>query len=122
MVKNADLLSLQLGHWTFVLGSAEETNVCVLTHWKQKESQKLKQEVLSVSLFTITHQSRNDGALRITHQSGTRQIQTKGANIILTNFLIMTLILIRTSDLKLIKVRAAMTGRTEAGGQTDQRS
>lgn len=37
MVRKADLLSLQLGHWTFVLGSAEQTNVCILTHWNQKD-------------------------------------------------------------------------------------
>lgn len=50
MVKNADLLSLQLGHWTFVLGGAEQTNVRVLTHWKQTDSQNLKQKVLCFPL------------------------------------------------------------------------
>lgn len=71
----ADLLSLQLGHWTFVLGGAEQTNVRVLTHWKQKDNQDLKQKVLCFPLHTeentIKHQSLHDGAVHIRHQSGT---------------------------------------------------
>lgn len=29
---NWDLLCLELGHWTFILGSTEQADVCILTH------------------------------------------------------------------------------------------
>lgn len=123
MVRKADLLSLQLGHWTFVLGSAEQTNVCVLTHWNQKTESEAQ---TGSSRFSSSHggkynqhQSLNDGAVHITPQCGTRQLHTTAPNIILTSFLIMKLILIRTSDLKRINVRRVMTGRTEVGQTRD---
>lgn len=51
--KKTDLLGLQLGHWTLVLGSAEQTNVCVLTHWNQKHSLRTSnKKILHVFLFT----------------------------------------------------------------------
>lgn len=47
-----DLLCLQLGHWTFILGSTEQADICILTHCRDEDGEK------TVSIKQQHHQSR----------------------------------------------------------------